>query len=77
MVNISLTLALGARLPAWPAASAAMGVGLIGYGLSLALFVVALRGLGSARTGAYFSTAPFISAAVSILLLNESVLAAF
>ncbi len=76
-VNTGLALALGARLPAWPAASAAMGVGFIGYGLSLVLFVVALRGLGSARTGAYFSTAPFIGAAVSILLLNEPVLTAF
>ena len=37
-----------------------MTIGLLGYGFSLVMFVVALRGLGTARTGAYFSTAPFI-----------------
>jgi drug/metabolite transporter (DMT)-like permease len=70
-VNTSLALLLGASLPAWPAAGAAMAVGLAGYGLSLVLFVLALRGLGTARTGAYFSTAPFIGAAIAILLLGE------
>jgi hypothetical protein len=49
---------LGATWPAGGTTLAAMGVGLLGYGLSLVLFVLALRGLGTARTGAYFSTAP-------------------
>lgn len=48
-----------------------MTVGLAGYGLSLVLFVLALRGLGTARTGAYFSTAPFIGAAVALGVLGE------
>ncbi|MFZ3040721.1 MAG: DMT family transporter [Thiobacillus sp.] len=77
MVNTSLALLLGASLPAWPAAGAAMAVGLMGYGLSLVLFVRALRGLGTARTGAYFSTAPFIGAAIAILLLGEATPAPF
>ena len=76
-VNTSLALLLGASLPAWPAAGAAMAVGLAGYGLSLVLFVLALRGLGTARTGAYFSTAPFIGAAIAILLLGEATPAPF
>jgi hypothetical protein len=46
-------------------------VGFVGYGLSLVLFVLALRGLGTARTGAYFSTAPFVGASISLLLLGE------
>lgn len=46
-------------------------VGLFGYGISLALFVLALRGLGAARTGAYFSTAPFIGAVVALALFDE------
>lgn len=71
-VNTGLALLLGASLPAWPVAGAAMAVGLAGYGLSLVLFVLALRNLGTARTGAYFSTAPFIGAAIAILLLGES-----
>jgi drug/metabolite transporter (DMT)-like permease len=49
----------------------AMLVGLLGYGVSLVLFVLALRGLGTARTGAYFSTAPFLGAAIAILVFGE------
>ena len=48
-----------------------MLVGLAGYGVSLVLFVLALRGLGTARPGAYFSTAPFIGAAVAIAGFGE------
>jgi hypothetical protein len=57
--------------PAVPTVLATMSVGLLGYGASLVLFVLALRGLGTARTGAYFSTAPFIGAALA-LLMGES-----
>src|SRR5262249_45956408 len=46
-------------------------VGFVCYGLSLALFVVALRHLGTARTGAYFSTAPFIGAATAVIALQQ------
>jgi hypothetical protein len=42
------------------------------YGVSLVLFVTALRALGTARTGAYFSTAPFAGAALSVLMLHEA-----
>ncbi len=77
LVNTGLAFLLGAALPAWPAAGAAMAVGLLGYGASLVLFVQALRGLGTARTGAYFSTAPFIGAAIAILLLGEATPAPF
>ncbi len=52
-------------------------VGFLGYGISLVMFVLALRGLGSARTGAYFSTAPFLGAAIAVLMLGESVTLAF
>jgi hypothetical protein len=34
--------------------------------------VVALRHLGTARTGAYFSTAPFIGVALSFALLGDT-----
>jgi hypothetical protein len=46
-------------------------IGLCGYGLSLSLFVLALRHLGTARTGAYFSIAPFVGAALSIVFLGD------
>jgi hypothetical protein len=48
-------------------------VGFVGYGVSLALFVMALRDLGTARTGAYFSTAPFIGTAAAIIALGDPV----
>ena len=75
--NLALALALGATLPPPAVVAAAMGVGFVGYGVSLALFVVALRGLGAARTGAYFSTAPFVGSALAIVVLHEPVGAPF
>lgn len=41
------------------------------------LFVLALRGLGTARTGGYFSVAPFVGAAVAIGVLGEAATQAF
>lgn len=76
-VNLCAAAAFGAALPAPETAAAAALVGLLGYGVSLALFVVALRQLGTARTGAYFSTAPFIGAAASFALLGEAPDASF
>ena len=76
-VNVGLAFALGASLPDGAVLLGTMVVGLFGYGISLVLFVLALRGLGTARTGAYFSTAPFIGAAVSLVLLGESTSSAF
>lgn len=45
-----------------------MVVGFLAYGVSLALFVVALRHLGTARTSAYFSIAPFFGAILALLM---------
>lgn len=70
--NLAAAGWLGAPWPALPGVLAAGLVGVFGYGLSLVLFVVALRHLGTARTGAYFSAAPFVGAAVSLLLLHEA-----
>jgi drug/metabolite transporter (DMT)-like permease len=72
-VNITLALALGAKLPALPALGGAALVGFFGYGVSLVLFVLALRHLGTARTSAYFSVAPFFGAALSLLLVGEPI----
>jgi drug/metabolite transporter (DMT)-like permease len=76
-VNCAVALVLGASMPGASAMLVTMTVGLLGYGVSLVLFVLALRGLGTARTGAYFSTAPFIGAAIALLLLGESTSPAF
>ncbi len=70
-VNLALALGHGASLPSAGATIAAGVLGFFGYGVSLVLFVLALRHLGTARTGAYFSTAPFIGAALALLLFRE------
>lgn len=70
-VNLTLALLAGAPLPAIGTIAGAAAVGFFGYGVSLVLFVLALRELGSARTGAYFSTAPFLGAALALTLFGE------
>lgn len=72
-VNLALGLWAGGSIPA-PSSLLLSGiVGFLGYGVSLALFVMALRDLGTARTGAYFSTAPFIGAVVAVIFLQEPI----
>jgi drug/metabolite transporter (DMT)-like permease len=70
-VNTGLALAVGQTLPSPTATIAAAAVGFLGYGVSLALFVMALRQLGTARAGAYFSVAPFFGAVLAVMLVNE------
>lgn len=71
MVNLSIALYLGSHWPTWSGALSAGLLGLCSYGLSLVLFVLGLRNLGAARTGAYFSTAPFIGAVISLALFKQ------
>ena len=70
-VNLALGLVHGAVLPSPTTLVAAAAVGFFCYGVSLVLFVLGLRHLGAARTGAYFSTAPFIGAALALPLFGE------
>ncbi|CAB3803428.1 hypothetical protein LMG28614_05818 [Paraburkholderia ultramafica] len=70
-VNLLIALLLGAHLPSVGKTAAAMLTGFAGYGVSLVLFVVALRNLGTARTGAYFSVAPLFGVALSLILWPE------
>ena len=77
IVNVSLALIAGAAVPAAGAIALSGLIGLFGYGISLVLFVLALRHLGAARTGAYFSTAPFIGAALAVVGFDEPVTVQF
>ncbi|MGS1107596.1 EamA family transporter [Achromobacter anxifer] len=70
-VSTSLALLGGAELPPFAMVGASLVVGFLGYGLSLTLFVLALRTLGTARTGAYFSVAPLFGVALSFILWPE------
>jgi drug/metabolite transporter (DMT)-like permease len=70
-VNTAIAVALGATWLGAKPLSAALMLGLASYGISLTLFVLALRYLGTARTGAYFSIAPFIGAVLSLVLFRQ------
>jgi len=70
-INLLLAAAAGAHLPPAATILAACLVGFLGYGVSLALFVLGLRHLGTARTSAYFSLAPFVGAVLAVILLGE------
>jgi drug/metabolite transporter (DMT)-like permease len=72
-INLAIAMFAGNSLPPVTPALIAGIVGFLGYGVSLALFVLALRDLGTARTGAYFSTAPFIGAVAAVIFLREPV----
>jgi drug/metabolite transporter (DMT)-like permease len=74
ITNLVLAFVFARELAAPPlwSIAAALLVGCLAYGVSLSLFVVSLRHLGTARTGAYFSVAPFFGAALSVLLLHET-----
>lgn len=73
VVNIGWAMSLGYTLPNWLVAGKVMLVGFFGYGVSLVLFLLALRGLGASRTGAYFGVAPFFGAVIAVLFFQESV----
>jgi len=70
-INLLIAIVDGSVLPSGAILLAAGVIGFLGYGISLALFVLALRHLGTARTGAYFSLAPFVGAVLAVLMLGE------
>jgi drug/metabolite transporter (DMT)-like permease len=76
-VNCVAALMLGLTFSSVLTSLATMALGLVGYGVSLVLYVVALRELGAARTGAYFATAPFIGAAMALAIFAEPATPAF
>ncbi len=67
-VNLALAFAVGARLPAAGNVAAAAAIGLVAYGISLVLFIIAMAHVGTARTGAYYSVAPFFGTVLALAL---------
>jgi drug/metabolite transporter (DMT)-like permease len=72
-ISLSVALILGIGIPFDITLLFALLLGSLSYGLSLVFFIKALRGLGSSRTGAFFSLGPFIGAVVSIAVLREAI----
>jgi drug/metabolite transporter (DMT)-like permease len=65
-VNLIFAFALGAQLPPIWNIAGALIMGFFAYGISLTLFIVGMRHVGTARAGAYYSVAPFIGAIIAI-----------
>jgi drug/metabolite transporter (DMT)-like permease len=72
-VNVAIAVGLGANVPSVTTVVLAALLGLVSYGVSLVLFVRALRGLGAGRTSAYFSTAPFVGAVIGVIALGDPI----
>ncbi|HJU23294.1 MAG TPA: EamA family transporter [Casimicrobiaceae bacterium] len=72
-INLALALGFGNHFPRFAMLATAAGVGFFSYGVSLVLYVLALRHLGAARSAAYFSVAPFFGAVLGVTLGQEVV----
>ncbi|MFA7562043.1 MAG: EamA family transporter [Methanoculleus sp.] len=67
-----IALAAGEHLPAPTVAAAAMAIGFLCYGgLTSILFLLALRGIGTARAGSFLAISPFFGVFFSLLLFAE------
>ncbi len=64
----AVALAAGFAWPALPGALLLLGCGATGYGLSLRLYLLAQRRIGTGRTGSIFALAPFFGAALAFAL---------
>ena len=71
-IGLAIAALTGASWPSWSVVEAGLVVGALGYGGSLVCFVLALRRIGTARTGSLFATAPFVGALASVFILKES-----
>jgi len=67
-INLALAFIVGVEIPPLLTLAEALVVGFFAYGVSLVLFVVGMRHLGTARTGAYFSVAPFIGSLLALAM---------
>lgn len=69
--SLVIALMLGERLPAPGYALGALALGFVAYGLSIRFYIYAQRGLGAAKTSAYYALAPFLGAGLSLLLFRQ------
>lgn len=73
-VNLALGLGLEGGLPGLAVAAAALGVGALGYGASIVLYIRGAQQLGATRAQMLFATAPFLGTGAAWALLGEPVL---
>jgi len=70
--SLALAALLGQAFPSWQVILLAMLLGSVSYGLSIYLFILAMRGMGAARTGTMFGIAPFVGVVLALLFLHET-----
>lgn len=66
-----IALVLGEPIPALSWIAAVLLLGFVAYGLSINFYIMAQKELGAAKTSAYYSIAPFLGVAFSMLFLRE------
>jgi drug/metabolite transporter (DMT)-like permease len=71
LVSLIIAVALGNTFPSPGVTLLALLLGSLSYGLSIFLFVYAMRGLGAGRTSALFGTAPLAGILLSFLIFRE------
>lgn len=69
--SLIVALIIGEHIPAIQWLICVMILGFVAYGLSIHFYIMAQKDLGAAKTSAYYSIAPFLGVAFSMLLLNE------
>lgn len=70
-VSFIISLLTAAAFPVLEMILLALLLGAFSYGISIVLFILALRQLGAARTSAFFGSAPFIGSIISIAVFGE------
>jgi drug/metabolite transporter (DMT)-like permease len=72
LVSLAAGFLIGNPLPRFDMILGAMTLGCMSYGLSIVLFIYAMRGLGAGRTSALFGTAPISGIILSLILFQET-----
>jgi len=72
LFSLGLSWATRGGLPAPASLLAGLGVGCISYGVSLVLFILSLKAMGAARTGAFFAVGPLAGALLSLAIFRSS-----
>lgn len=70
---LCIALSLGEAFPMWRHLVILLTLGFVAYGLSIFFYTLAQRGIGAAKTSAYYALAPFIGAFLSVVILGEPI----
>lgn len=70
--NVLLAFSLNQTQATLPQVGASLFIGMISYGVSLILFIEALRLIGTSRTSTYFAVAPLIGMLFALVFLGDN-----